>query len=1428
MSQQTSDLVINAPQLPKQGGAIMSAQTTPGHAGPTGDMSFSIPFPVSQGRGFAPSLSLSYQTSQGNGAFGVGWNLPLMSIQRYSRKGVPNYDDTDLFIGPAGAILVALRDKRGAVITKERNKLGLISFDVTYKVTTYCSNVADGYERYEQWQQTDALHKIFWLVFGQDGTLHCLGKSSVAQTGDENDIAEWSIEESVSPNGEHIHYEYTSENNEGVVDSQSENVRERGALSYLTHVFYGNLHPDPSLYCLSKKEQDKQHDWLFSVALDYGQRAADPDIIPAWRSEEQPWGVRSDSFSSYSYGFEVRCHRLCRQVILFHHYPDGFSDRVSAAPLGVCRLLFNYNENPVLTTLDGAQHWAYGQAKKEINIESQPALLFEYQNDELASGACWSQLPSTPGINDAPFYQFVDLYGEGLSGVLYKNGQDWKYRSPVRDCSITDNPDAIKFGNWKNVPKVPSLQDGTQMLTDINGDARLDWVSMQPGLNGFFTLNDDGNWQSFSPLSAIPSELLSGEGIFADIAGAGLSDVVVIGPNSVRFYPNTRKGFAPAKTVDATSLNRPLPIRGRDDRTLVAFGDVLGSGQAHLIEVTDKVVYCWPNKGKGRFGNCIELPWNFDSTTPFQPNRLYLVDVDGSGATDLVYVNADKMTLYKNQSGNGFVKETDIALPDGVNFDDTCQLSFVDWFGTGGLSVVFSRSHKDAQHYVLSLTANKPYLLTKINNNCGAISQVRYRLSGQEWLDEKAEDANAVCHLPVPVYLMKASTQYDEITGNQLTQHYAYRGGFYDGFVKVFRGFSYVETLDTDHVSDHAADTDTPPLKTCRWYHTGAPGTLKKSNFWRGDKATYHLNDTYYCDGDGVINITQYSAEMQRWLNLALSGSLLREEVYGLDNSVLKNTPYTVQSVRYRVELVQVLAAHEEMPILRVQQLESLYYQYERVSDDPLCKQTVQLAFDEFSLPTHSVSISYPRRQNISNNVWRNIYALAGDVDKDAQQTILKIHETYNEYIHQNNADIYSLIGLPVKTRTNVIMGSDVNVPQGGFCFERLLEVNSVLSQAAVRHFTGQQQSHYLLDNAMGEVQFPPRVLNTDIAVFDDNALVAYRDVLTPTQLESELRLAGYKKTSRLLSAYSAKERDVWIKEQAFTEYNEADNFFLPKRMQSDVLSGKMELRYDHYCLSVLETVDPLGNSVTYEPNYQQLNAYKIIDSNKNTEAVSVTPLGSPAMNTFYGTENGDAIGFSDVGISSPVLSVSSLIEQANNNVQQQSTLFARDGFSWMADKCPIHEVMLTADNYPNGAQQQQIQIQVMYSDGFGRELQKMEKVPPGKAYQRTNTGILALDANKQLICVHSNTRWRVSGRTEYNNKGLVVRQYQPYFIDDWRYITDVSMRMEGYADTHYYDALGRLIKVVTAKGHERRQYYTPWFSVSEDENDTWADTQVK
>lgn len=155
------------------------------------------------------------------------------------------------------------------------------------------------------------------------------------------------------------------------------------------------------------------------------------------------------------------------------------------------------------------------------------------------------------------------------------------------------------------------------------------------------------------------------------------------------------------------------------------------------------------------------------------------------------------------------------------------------------------------------------------------------------------------------------------------------------------------------------------------------------------------------------------------------------------------------------------------------------------------------------------------------------------------------------------------------------------------------------------------------------------------------------------------------------------------------------------------------------------------------------------------------------------------------------------------------------------ASRVPVQTASFMHDGYPDDAQRQ-IRCTVAFTDGFGRALQTKQRVASGPAWTADTHGNLVLQ-NGQPVSQHTDTRWAVSGRVEYNNKGLAVRMYQPYFIDTPGYVTEVSLRQGAPHDTLYYDPLGRPIRVHTAAGYERRSRFAVWFDTHEDENDTRA-----
>ena len=69
----------------------------------TGALTYSIPISIPPGRnGIQPNIALTYSSQSGNGILGMGWNLDLGSIERSTKNGIPNYNNTDTFIFTSG------------------------------------------------------------------------------------------------------------------------------------------------------------------------------------------------------------------------------------------------------------------------------------------------------------------------------------------------------------------------------------------------------------------------------------------------------------------------------------------------------------------------------------------------------------------------------------------------------------------------------------------------------------------------------------------------------------------------------------------------------------------------------------------------------------------------------------------------------------------------------------------------------------------------------------------------------------------------------------------------------------------------------------------------------------------------------------------------------------------------------------------------------------------------------------------------------------------------------------------------------------------------------------------------------------------------------------------------------------------------------
>ncbi len=338
--------------LPKGGGAIRGIDEKFSVNPATGTSSLTVPIFTTPGRSdFYPKLSLSYDSGAGNGPFGLGWNLSIPSITRKTDKGIPRYQDaeeSDTFI---------LSGAEDLVPSLKPVRPGNVGEDI-YDVQKYRPRIEGLFARIERWQHQET-GDTFWKSISRDNVTSIYGKTPDARIFDPEDesrVFKWLLEATYDDKGNAILYEYKQENPEGIDPSrpQEKNRLSAGtdfANKYLKRIHYGNREPyeldeDSSQPVLSGDKLFEDCDWLFEVVFDYGEHDLDNPGV----DENQQWPCRLDPFSGYRAGFEIRTYRLCRRVLMFHHFEE-----LGSTPCLVRSTDFTYDGDPVSAYEDYAR-----------------------------------------------------------------------------------------------------------------------------------------------------------------------------------------------------------------------------------------------------------------------------------------------------------------------------------------------------------------------------------------------------------------------------------------------------------------------------------------------------------------------------------------------------------------------------------------------------------------------------------------------------------------------------------------------------------------------------------------------------------------------------------------------------------------------------------------------------------------------------------------------------------------------------------------------------------------------------------------------------------------------------------------------------------------------------------------------------------------
>lgn len=1014
--------------LPKGGGAIRGIGEKFAANPVTGTGSMSVPIATSPGRsGFGPQLSLSYDSGSGNGPFGFGWNLSLPSITRKTDKGLPQYldgqfnnQDSDIFIlsGVEDLVPIYLKDDAGKWVHDAQGNLVIHEDKIDgFRVRRYRPRIEGLFARIERWTRITDATDVHWRSISKDNILTLYGKDSNSRISDPEQprhIFSWLICETRDGKGNGMLYRYKAEDGQGA-DLSRVNERNRGtrddsrrtANRYLKRIFYGNrttLLSGGQRPRFLGDNQIANAGWMFETVFDYGEHNEDS---PA-PDDSGEWKFRDDPFSSYRAGFEVRTTRLCQRVLMFHHF-DGEENVGNDCLVRSTDFIYSHEQepanarNPIYTFLRATTQSGYKRKASGYHQRSLPPVEFEYTQpnvQDTMEEVDAENLENLPAGVDGAAYQWTDLHGEGIPGILTEQADAWYYKRNV--SPISKNPEnPVEFTPLERVAVRPNLAlAGGAQFMDLNGNGRADLVVMDGSTPGRFEHDGDESWQPFQSFtSQLNRDTRDPNLRFVDLDGDGHADVLITGDDVFVWHASLAEaGFGPARRVHKVLDEEKGPhLVFADGTQSIYLSDMSGDGLTDLVRIRNGEVCYWPNLGYARFGAKVTMDNapHFDQPDIFDQKRIRLADIDGSGTTDIIYLHAKGVRLYFNQSGNSWADAQVLKVYPRI--DDLVNIVPADLLGNGTACLVWSSSlPRDKHHpmrYVNLMGAQKPHLLVKTINNLGAETEVQYAPSTKFYLQDKRDGKPWITKLPFPVHVVEKVIVTDKWRQTRFATTYSYHHGYFDGVEREFRGFGRVEQIDVETYSEfgaknsgssHIDDDHTfyqPPVKTVTWFHTGValdrerilshyeteyfPNWFKAQNL---DQIAFHENSLPEPD----LRASDLSPDEWREAMRSCKGMPLRQEIYELDVDVLEQggqKPVKLFSAAYHNCHIRKLQpkADNRYAVFLVTESEAISYQYEldlrqeKPTPDPRIAHTLNLNIDEYGNVLQTVSVVYPR-----------------------------------------------------------------------------------------------------------------------------------------------------------------------------------------------------------------------------------------------------------------------------------------------------------------------------------------------------------------------------------------------------------------------------------------------------------------------------------
>ncbi len=1368
--------------------------------------------------------------------------MSIPRITRKTEKGLPGYTDQDVFVLSGSEDLVPVRDEETfEIITKQKGN---------YLVTTYRPRTEGLFAGIECWGKSQA--EVFWKVTTKQNITSIYGKTPNARLADPKDsgrISQWMLQETFDTKGNHIYYEYAH-------DKVPDHAERRYTQCYLRRVLYGNtpdkidadkcVGPERTATDHLKDDRLKNRHYLFELLFDYGDipRTIPADYLFSKETESNVFSnltERKDAFSQYRSRFEIRTRYRCERILMLHHFAE---QEVAQAPLvKSLDLHYEYETYSAFSMLTSAILKGYAKRGRDYIVSDMPPLSFAYsvfepEKQRYRTLETKHQALPAKALNDRNHVLF-DVYGNGLPDILHTTDAGYFHWENLGEGNLSlrrPQPHA-------SVPAGVKLSDSNVAVADIGGDGLPELIVNYQGLTGFYEAASDGNWKPFQKLENYPVDQMRDPNLrMVDLTGDGLADILITGDNYFIWYRSLgEQGFAnPQFIARQHDLNLFPDVFFNDPAGRVRLADMTGDGLADIVLAHDGRIEYWPNLGHGRFGSRIVMQNTPLIGPDYDPKQLLFADIDGTGCADMIYVENHRIRFWFNQSGNRWSDECVIKGTPPIH--DLTAVQCADILGTGTTSLMWSYDQEvypgKNYKFIDFCNGKKPHLLIEMANNLGTTTKVHYAASTKFFLEDKEKGLPWPTPLPFPVQVLEKSETIDHISKTKLVTTYKYHHGYYDAGEREFRGFGRVDQFDTEifenftgkqlHDRDVSFDNNKkcfhlPPVETRTWHHTGIYFDPERS-LSLTDPLDYHklmeIYEAEFYQGDGKafplqsFRFDQASGNDPREVFRAVRGAVIRSEVYSRDHTQNADKPYLVTHNSYDVQTVQPSGRGTHGVYLTALK-ETLSYHYERNPADPRVGHQINLKTDAFGNVTDSVTIGYPRRE-----------PQTGSDARLEEQKQLSIVYTHADYINQDNDENAYFIGVPYQTKVFEVTGMEQalgnNKPIEVSQFpETLFDTDEYKPYLWERPDTQQGIEKRLIDwkrdyfrkNIDPEEIDPVGDLSHRLELGNIESLglpyESYQAAFTPEMLET---IYGPERLDLIASChkdYSQEDGMWWIPSgrQGFSQ----DYFYQPIKTQ-DAFGYRHRLTLDGYGLLLTQRKDPLNNSITAVNNYRVLKPDHVVDINDVKSFAAYDALGMMVGMAVQGKHGeGDSLSGFEPDLSSD--QIRTYIDDPYNSDQtgnthhllcKANTRFVYDLHRYIREGKPVVVsciTRITHDSDMTDGEKPDMQLNFVYSDGFGRKIQTKVQAEPG-----------------EVIGQYVSKRWTGTGWKVFNNKNKSVQEFEPFFSTTHEFEANV---IYGISPVIFYDPMLRVIATLQPNHTYEKVLFSPWRQKCWDCNDT-------